>query len=80
MKKTVGSVDRIVRGVLGIAVLVIAGVAGFSSIWGIVLVVVATILVLTGSSAMCPLYSALGVNTLGHDNKGSAGGSKIHVH
>ena len=80
MKKTVGSVDRIVRGVVAVVALVIAGVVGFTSTWGIILVVVAAIMAVTGSSAMCPIYSALGVSTMAKGENDSTGHSKVHVH
>ena len=70
MKKTVGSTDKVVRGVLSIVLLVIAGFAGFSSAWGIVLVIVAAVLVVTAATGYCPFYSATGLNTLGeHEHR-----------
>ena len=70
MKKTVGSTDKVVRGVLAIALLVIAGLVGFSSAWGIVLVIVAAVLVVTAATGYCPFYSATGLNTLGeHEHR-----------
>ena len=71
MNKTVGSIDRAVRAVLAVGALIGAGFAGFSSGWGIVLIVVAAILAITGSSGYCPLYSATGVSTLDHDETSS---------
>jgi hypothetical protein len=74
MKKTVGTVDRVVRGVVAAGALVGAGVLGFSSGWGIVLLVVAAVAAATGASGYCPLYSLLGIDTLGdraaHDEGG----------
>jgi len=64
MKKTVGNIDRMVRGVLALGALIAAAVAGFSSGWGIALIVVAAILAVTGSSAYCPIYSVTGLSTL----------------
>ena len=73
MKKTVGSSDKVVRGVLAIVALVIAGFAGFSSAWGIVLVIVAAVLVVTAATGYCPIYSATGLNTLGeHEHRHDA--------
>jgi hypothetical protein len=69
MKKTVGTADRIVRGVLAIVALIFAGVAGFSSGWGIVLTIVAAILIVTGATAYCPLYSATGISTVGEGER-----------
>ena len=73
MKKTVGSTDKIVRGVLTIAALIVAGFAGFSSVWGIVLVIVAAVLVVTAATGYCPLYSATGISTTGeHEHRHDA--------
>ena len=69
MKKTVGTTDRMVRGVLAIVALIVAGVAGFSSGWGIVLTIVAAILIVTGASGYCPIYSASGISTLGEGER-----------
>ena len=65
MKRNVGSTDKIVRAVIAVVALVVAGFAGFSSGWGIVLVIVAAILVVTASSGYCPIWSATGINTVG---------------
>ncbi len=69
MKKTVGSTDRIIRGVLALGLLIAALVAGISSGWGIVLIILAAVMAVTGSSGYCPIYSATGIDTLGqrHD-------------
>ncbi|MGC8509630.1 MAG: YgaP family membrane protein [Acidimicrobiales bacterium] len=69
MKKTVGTADRIVRGVVAIVALIFAGVAGFSSGWGIVLTIVAAIMIITGATAYCPLYSATGLSTTGEGER-----------
>ncbi len=75
MKKTVGTTDRIVRGVLAIIALIVAGVVGFSSGWGIVLTIVAAILIVTGATAYCPIYSATGIDTTGEGERHHRGAS-----
>lgn len=75
MKKTVGTLDRVVRGVVAAGALAGAGVLGFSSGWGILLLVVAAVAAVTGASGYCPLYSLLGIDTLGgraHDENAVA--------
>lgn len=70
MKKTVGTTDRAVRVIVALGALIVAAIAGFSSALGIVLVIVAAILSVTGSSGYCPLYSAMGVSTcVTHDDR-----------
>ena len=60
MKANIGSVDRIVRLVAGLALIGLA-VAGTIGPWGYIGVV----LLLTGFLRVCPAYSLLGFNTGG---------------
>lgn len=71
MKRTVGYQDRIVRGMLAVGAIVGAYVVGFSAAWGIVLLVAAVIMVVTGATARCPLYSLLGISTCPREDKGT---------
>jgi hypothetical protein len=80
MKKTVGNIDRVLRAVLAIAALIAAGVAGFSSGWGIIFIVVAAILAATGSSGYCPIYSVTGLNTLAKDTDATHQRHASHGH
>lgn len=70
LTKTVGTPDRMLRGVLAAGAVAGAGVLGFASGWGIVLLAVAAVMAVTGASGYCPLYSLLGTGTL---PRGSAG-------
>ena len=76
MKRNVGTTDKIVRAVIAVVALVVAGFAGFSSGWGIVLVIVAAIMVATASSGYCPIWSETGINTVGDD--GHRHGANAH--
>jgi len=58
MKLNVGTTDRIIRAVLGIA-LIAATLAGWSVFWGLVGVV----LLATAAVSFCPLYAVLGKST-----------------
>ncbi len=69
MNKTVGTTDKIVRAIIAVVALVVAGIAGFSSAWGIVLVIVAAVMVVTASSGYCPIYSATGLRTNGEKDE-----------
>jgi hypothetical protein len=60
MKVNVGSIDRILRIVVGLALIGLA-VAGTVGWWGYL----GVILVLTGLVRVCPAYSLIGVNTCG---------------
>jgi len=63
MRKTVGTTDRVIRGVVALGAVIGSGVVGFTSGWGIVLLVVAAVAAVTGASGYCPLYSLTGINT-----------------
>lgn len=80
MQKTVGKTDRALRGVLAIGAVVGSGVVGFSSGWGIVLLVVAAIMVVTGASGYCPVYSLTGISTCGKDGCEAGHGGVLHLH
>lgn len=62
----VGTADRAVRALLGVALVVLGGWVwdGFQgAIGGIVALVVGVVLVLTAITGFCPLYRLLGVRT-----------------
>lgn len=80
MHKTVGKTDRALRGLLAIGAVVGSAVVGFSSGWGIVLLVVAAIMALTGASGYCPAYSLTGVNTCPADKPQVGDEGKSHLH
>ena len=57
-----GSVDRIIRVIAGV-VLIILGFFMVPGMWGIILGVVGVISLLTGAVGTCPLYMPFGINT-----------------
>ncbi len=63
MKHNVGTVDRVARGVLGIAALVWAAAVGWTSLGAILLLALAALLLGTAAIGFCPLYRALGIST-----------------
>jgi hypothetical protein len=63
MVKNEGMVDRLVRAVAGLALLVWAISAGIGSVLGIVLLVLAVVLLGTAALGFCALYPLLGINT-----------------
>lgn len=58
MTANVGTIDRFVRAMLGMA-LIAASLAGFIGAWGWV----GAVPLLTAAFRFCPLYTALGINT-----------------
>ncbi|MCB1002504.1 MAG: DUF2892 domain-containing protein [Acidimicrobiales bacterium] len=61
--KNVGTTDRNVRFAAAAVALILAIVVGLGSVGGIVLLVVAVIMGVTGAVGMCPIYKIVGVNT-----------------
>jgi fatty acid desaturase len=63
MKKNMGSADRIIRILLAavFAYLYFGGIV--TGTWGIVLLVVGGVFVLTSLLGICPLYLPFGINT-----------------
>jgi hypothetical protein len=64
MKINVGSIDRILRIVVGLA-LVVATLAGMLPVWGWIGIVP----LLTGIFKFCPAYTLLGMNTCPMEKK-----------
>jgi hypothetical protein len=63
MKVNESNTDRIIRAVVGLALLVLFFAGMISGGWGIVAVVLGAILLLTGVVGFCPLYALLKINT-----------------
>ncbi len=64
MKKNMGQTDRIVRLLLAIlfAILYFTGVV--SGTWGVILLILAIVLIVTAYFKFCPLYALFKLNTL----------------
>jgi Protein of unknown function (DUF2892) len=63
MKRNLGNADRIIRVGIAVSAVIGAGVVGFGSLLGIVLLVVAVVMVVTAAIGFCPLYRILGLST-----------------
>ena len=63
MNKNMGMIDRVIRVILAIAlvVLYVTGIIGGTT--AIILLVVGAILIATGSMGLCPLYLPFGIKT-----------------
>lgn len=64
-EKNVGMIDRVVRIVLGIILLYLFVVNMVAAPWSYLVALIGLILLVTGVVGSCPLYSMLGMNTLG---------------
>jgi hypothetical protein len=63
MKKNMGTIDRVIRSLIAIVIAILFFTHTISGTLGIVLLVVAAILLVTGIISFCPLYYLLGFNT-----------------
>lgn len=59
----VGTVDRIVRAVIGVVLILAPFVAGLTGVWTWLLPLLGVVALGTSALKTCPLYSVLGVNT-----------------
>ena len=63
MKKNMGNTDRMVRIILAAIIAILFLTQTITGTLGIVLVMIAAILLLTGFISFCPLYTILGIKT-----------------
>ena len=63
MKTNESTIDRIIRVVLGVLLLVLSLAGVVTGPWGIVLIVLGAILLVTGLVGFCPLYALLKIKT-----------------
>ena len=63
MKKNMGSIDRTLRIVIAIVLIVLFATGTLSGVWGVVGLVVAGIFLLTSLISTCPLYLPFGIRT-----------------
>jgi len=64
-EKNVGMIDRVIRIILGIILLYLFVVNMVAAPWSYLVALIGLILLVTGIIGTCPLYSMLGMNTLG---------------
>ena len=69
MKKNMGNADRVIRLLLAAVIAVLYFTNVITGVFGIVLLVVAGVFVLTSLVSSCPLYTLIGVNTCPVKNK-----------
>lgn len=64
MKKNVGLVDSIIRLIVAAVFLVLFFTKIITGVWGVVVLILAIVFVVTGLLKFCPIYTLFGVNTL----------------
>jgi len=69
MKKNMGGVDKLIRLIVAAIFVALYLLGLVSGTLGILLLVVATIFVLTSSISSCPLYLPFGINTIRQEKK-----------
>ena len=65
MQKNVGSIDRAIRALVGVALLAVFFFGGVAGTLGIVALVAGVVMLGTAAIGWCPPYSLLGINTCG---------------
>jgi hypothetical protein len=63
MKLNMGKTDRIVRLVIAVLLAIGAGLLGFGSVGGIILLVLAAVMLATSAVGFCPLYAPFKFST-----------------
>lgn len=63
MKKNMGVVDKAIRILIALVIVVLYFMSVISGIWAIVLLIFAGVFVITSFMSFCPLYLPLGINT-----------------
>jgi hypothetical protein len=64
MKKNIGNIDRAIRILLAIMVIVLYSTGSISGVTAIVLGIVAFIFIITSLIGFCPLYAVFKISTL----------------
>lgn len=63
MTKNVGKIDRILRAVVGVVLLIAAFSAGWSTLWTVIAAIVGLVALGTAAMSSCPAYSIFGIKT-----------------
>lgn len=63
MKKNVGTIDKVIRILIAVTVVVLFFTHVISGLLAIILLIVAAILVVTSLVSICPIWLALGLST-----------------
>ena len=69
MKKNMGTIDRVVRVILAVVVVVLYSAGMISGTAAIILGILAVIFLLTSMVGFCPLYAPFGISTMKKESK-----------
>lgn len=63
MKKNMGALDKTIRIVLALLFVILYATGSVSGTWGIILLVLAAVFIVTSLMSFCPLYLPFGIST-----------------
>jgi len=63
MKANLGSIERVIRFIIGAGLIAIGVTFGYESLGGIVAIIVGIILILTAVIKFCPIWFGFGIST-----------------
>lgn len=63
MKKNVGSIDKAIRFIIALVLVLLYALEIVTGVWGYVALGIAAIMVITSLISFCGLYALIGVNT-----------------
>ena len=63
MKKNMGSVDRVIRIIIALVIIILFFTKAISGTLAVVLLILAGVFVITSILSFCPLYLPFGINT-----------------
>jgi heme/copper-type cytochrome/quinol oxidase subunit 4 len=64
MEKTVGNIDRTIRIILGIILILIPFIFSVGTVWKVIFIIIGIMGLFTGITRICFLYNLLGISTL----------------
>jgi hypothetical protein len=63
MKKNMGSIDKVIRLVLALIIIILAFTKVVTGTWATVLLILSAVFILTSLFSFCLLYAAFGIST-----------------
>jgi hypothetical protein len=63
MKKNMGTIDKVLRILVAIAFVILYFTNVISGVWGIIMLVIAAMFVITSIIGICPAYMPFGIST-----------------
>jgi hypothetical protein len=69
MKKNMGTIDRVVRTLFAVVVIVLYFTGSISGMAAVILGILAVIMLVTSAISFCPLYPLFGISTVKKETK-----------